>query len=126
MGAWLASSLAGLCGNASRRSHCWIFCPACGRRNLSEVRRVIEARRLYNLGIGLTDAELIASVLINPSTLLWTKDKRFRKAAASPGICARPRESLSKQSENIPSWGLYVSASYLGASTQRVGPRADP
>ena len=48
---------------------------------VSEVRRMIEARRLYSLGIGLTDAHLIASVFINPSTLLWTRDKRLRKAA---------------------------------------------
>ena len=55
---------------------------------LSEVRLMIEARRLYSLGIGLTDAELIASVFINPSTLLWTRDKRLRKAAESLGIHA--------------------------------------
>lgn len=55
---------------------------------LSEVRLTIEARRLYNLGIGLTDAHLIASVFINPSTLLWTRDKRLRKAAEALGIHA--------------------------------------
>ena len=54
----------------------------------SEVRRMIEARRLYSLGIGLTDAHLIASVFINPSTLLWTRDKRLRKAAEALGIHA--------------------------------------
>jgi predicted nucleic acid-binding protein len=48
---------------------------------LSEVRITIETRRLYNLGIGLTDAHLIASVFINPPTLLWTKDRRLRKVA---------------------------------------------
>ena len=53
-----------------------------------EVRRMIEARHLYNLGIGLTDAHLIASVFINPSTLLWTRDKRLRKAAEGLGIHA--------------------------------------
>ena len=53
---------------------------------LSEVRRMIEVRRLYDLGIGLTDAQLIASVFINPSTLLWTRDKRLRKAAEGLGI----------------------------------------
>ncbi len=37
---------------------------------LSEVRLMIEARRLYSLGIGLTDAHLIASVFLNPPTLL--------------------------------------------------------
>jgi predicted nucleic acid-binding protein len=55
---------------------------------LSEVRRMIEARHLYSLGIGLTDAHLIASVFINPSTRLWTKDKRLRKAADALGIHA--------------------------------------
>jgi predicted nucleic acid-binding protein len=55
---------------------------------MSEVRRMIEARRLYNLGIGLTDAHLIASVFINPSTVLWTRDKRLRKAADGLGIHA--------------------------------------
>ena len=54
----------------------------------SEVRRMIEARHLYNLGIGLTDAHLIASVFLNPSTLLWTRDKRLRKAAEGLGIHA--------------------------------------
>ena len=55
---------------------------------LSEVRRMIEARRLYSLGIGLTDAQLIASVFINPSTVLWTRDRRLRKAAEGLGIHA--------------------------------------
>jgi predicted nucleic acid-binding protein len=58
---------------------------------LSEVRRMIEARRLSSFGIGLSDAHLIASVFINPSTLLWTRDKRLRKAAESLGIHASLR-----------------------------------
>jgi predicted nucleic acid-binding protein len=55
---------------------------------LCEVRLMIEARRLYSLGIGLTDAHLVASIFINPSTLLWTRDKRLRKAADALGIQA--------------------------------------
>jgi len=55
---------------------------------LSEVRLTIEARRLYSLGIGLIEAHLIASVLINPPTLLWTRDQRLRKAAEGLGIHA--------------------------------------
>jgi hypothetical protein len=55
---------------------------------MHEVRLTIEARRLYNLGIGLIDAHLIASVLIHPSTLLWTRDKRLRKAAEGFGLHA--------------------------------------
>ena len=56
--------------------------------HLSEVRLTIEARHLYSLGIGLIDAHLIASVFINSSTLLWTRDKRLRKAAEDLGIHA--------------------------------------
>jgi hypothetical protein len=55
---------------------------------LNELRLLIEARRLYNLGIGLTDAHLIASVLIDAPTLLWTRDKRLRQVAESLGIHA--------------------------------------
>ncbi len=55
---------------------------------LSEVRVTIEARRLYSLGIGFPDAHLIASIFINPPTLLWTRDKRLRKAAEALGIHA--------------------------------------
>ncbi len=55
---------------------------------LSEVRLMIETRRLYSLGIGLTDAHLIASVFIGSSTLLWTRDKPLRKAAEVLGIHA--------------------------------------
>jgi predicted nucleic acid-binding protein len=55
---------------------------------LSEVRHTIEARHLYSLGIGLTDAHLIASVFINSPTLLWTRDKRLRKVAEALGVHA--------------------------------------
>ena len=55
---------------------------------LNELRITIEARRLYNLGIGLTDAHLIASVLIDSPTLLWTRDRRLRHVAENLGIQA--------------------------------------
>ena len=53
---------------------------------LNEVRLTIEARHLYNRGVGLIDAHLIASVLINPPTLLWTRDRQLRKVAEGLGI----------------------------------------
>ena len=56
--------------------------------HLNEVRAMIETRRLYSLGIGLTDACLIASVFLNPSTLLWTRDKQLRKVADALSIHA--------------------------------------
>ena len=55
---------------------------------LNEVRLMIEARRLYSLGIGLTDAQLIASIFLNPPTLLWTRDKPLRRVAGALGIQA--------------------------------------
>lgn len=53
---------------------------------IKEVRLMVETRRLYNLGLGLTDAHLIASVFISPPTRLWTRDKRLRKVAENLGI----------------------------------------
>jgi predicted nucleic acid-binding protein len=53
---------------------------------MREVRSLIEARRLYGLGIGLTDAHLIASTLLNPVVLLWTRDRQLRKVAEGMGI----------------------------------------
>ena len=55
---------------------------------LNEVRALVEARRLYGLGIGLIDAHLIASILISSPTLLWTRDKQLRKVAEGLGIHA--------------------------------------
>jgi predicted nucleic acid-binding protein len=55
---------------------------------LNELRLTIEARRLYSVGIGFTDAHLIASVLIDSPTLLWARDKKLRKVAENLGIHA--------------------------------------
>lgn len=55
---------------------------------MSELRVMMEARRLYSVGIGLTDAQLIASVFLNPPTLLWTRDKPLRRVADAIGIHA--------------------------------------
>jgi hypothetical protein len=53
---------------------------------LSEVRHMIEAHRLYSRGIGLTDAYLIASCLLTPGTQLWTRDSAMEKMARALGI----------------------------------------
>lgn len=55
---------------------------------LNELRLLIEARRLYKIGIGLTNAHLLASVLIDSPTLLWTRDKRLREVAENLGLHA--------------------------------------
>ena len=53
---------------------------------LGEVRRMIETHALYSRGIGLTDAHLLASVLITPGTQLWTLDKRLIGVARDLGV----------------------------------------
>jgi predicted nucleic acid-binding protein len=55
----------------------------------SELRHMIETRRLYNLGIGLTDAHLMASAFLNPPTVLWTRDKQLRRAAEAFSVHAK-------------------------------------
>ena len=60
--------------------------PQIGVAQISEVRHLIETRRLYTLGIGLVDAHLIASVFIKPATVIWTSDKPLRKVAEALGI----------------------------------------
>jgi predicted nucleic acid-binding protein len=53
---------------------------------LNEVRHMIEAHALYSIGIGLTDAHLIASCLMTPGTQLWTRDGALEKVAKALGI----------------------------------------
>jgi hypothetical protein len=54
----------------------------------NELRHMIEARQLYGLGIGLTDAHLLASVFLDAPTLLWTRDKPLRKVAEAFAVHA--------------------------------------
>jgi predicted nucleic acid-binding protein len=56
---------------------------------ISELRLMVETRHLYGVGIGLIDAHLVASVLLSPPTLLWTRDRRLRQVAEGLGIHAR-------------------------------------
>jgi len=37
------------------------------------------------MGIGYTDAHLLASILLDPRAALWTRDKRLRAAAEKAG-----------------------------------------
>jgi predicted nucleic acid-binding protein len=46
-----------------------------------EVIHIIEQNALYGLGIGYVDAHLVASTLLTPETVLWTRDRRLKKVA---------------------------------------------
>lgn len=54
----------------------------------AEVRSMVEVRSLFRRGIGFVDAHLIASALITPHTVLWTRDKRLRDIARAFGVDA--------------------------------------
>jgi len=67
----------------------WLdFLPRVRVAQIAEMRQMIEMRSLYSRGIGLTDAHLIASCLIDPPALLWTKDRRLSELSESLGIAA--------------------------------------
>jgi predicted nucleic acid-binding protein len=55
---------------------------------LHEVRRLIEAHSLFRWGLGFVDAHLIASSLITPHTLLWSRDRRLHDVAETLGLKA--------------------------------------
>nr|WP_304655827.1 type II toxin-antitoxin system VapC family toxin [Neorhizobium galegae] len=50
-----------------------------------EVMTMIDRHGIFSMGIGYTDAHLLASVLLDQRTALWTKDKRLRAAAEKAG-----------------------------------------
>lgn len=55
---------------------------------LDDVRVMIEARGLWAKGIGLTDAQLIASCLASPGTQIWTVDGPLGRVAEAVGVRA--------------------------------------
>jgi predicted nucleic acid-binding protein len=56
---------------------------------LADVRFMIEARGLWSKGVGLTDAQLIASCLATPGTQIWTIDAALGRVTESLNIRAK-------------------------------------
>lgn len=54
-----------------------------------EVLQLIEDRKLYGCGIGYSDVQLLASVLLTPGTRLWTRDKKLRDVAKQLSLDAK-------------------------------------
>jgi predicted nucleic acid-binding protein len=50
-----------------------------------EVMMMIDQHGIFSMGIGYTDAHLLASVLLDQRAALWTRDKRLRAAAEKAG-----------------------------------------
>lgn len=51
-----------------------------------EVFRFIEDHALFGLGIGYTDAHLLAATKLSPGTQLWTRDRRLSTVSARLGL----------------------------------------
>ena len=54
----------------------------------SELLSLVELRKLYRRGIGVTDLHLIASALLDRSILIWTRDRRLGEIADELGLRA--------------------------------------
>ena len=59
-------------------------------RNVDDrgVRHLVEERRLWGRGLSAVDVALLASALVTPGMVLWTRDKRLRQAARDVGVLA--------------------------------------
>ena len=55
---------------------------------IDDVLELIEQQGLSGSGIGLIDAHLVASTLLDADDLLWTKDRRLAAVAEKLGIDA--------------------------------------
>ncbi len=53
-----------------------------------ELFRLLELRKLFNKGIGVTDLHLIASALFDKTLSIWTRDRRLGEIAEEFGLRA--------------------------------------
>jgi predicted nucleic acid-binding protein len=53
-----------------------------------ELFRLVELRKFYRRGLGVTDLHLIASALFDKSLTIWTRDRRLGEAAEEFGVRA--------------------------------------
>ena len=51
----------------------------------AEVTTMIDRHSILSMGIGYTDAQLLASTLLDGRSSLWTRDKRLTVAAQKAG-----------------------------------------
>jgi predicted nucleic acid-binding protein len=76
------------CGNLSNRTRILSdlqALPSARSGTHNEVMQLIEARKLWGLGVGWVDSHLLASALLS-SCQLWTLDRRLLRAAAAAGV----------------------------------------
>lgn len=54
------------------------------------VASLIERRQLWGCGIAYVDCHLLASAMLEPGTVLWTRDKRLHLQAERLGVAFAP------------------------------------
>ena len=52
----------------------------------AELFRLVEARKLYRRGVGVTDLHLLASALMDKTVSIWTRDRRLGQIAEELGV----------------------------------------
>ena len=55
-----------------------------------EILTLVERHRLYGIGIGYVDAQLLAATRLTPDAGLWTNDRRLAAAASRLGCAVDP------------------------------------
>ena len=60
---------------------CWLTALCWSVATQHELLALLDARKLYGRGCGFVDLSLLAAVLINEMTVIWTLDKRFEQIA---------------------------------------------
>ena len=55
---------------------------------MDELFALVELRRLYRRGIGITDLHLVAAALVDRTLSIWTRDRRLGDVADELGIRA--------------------------------------
>jgi predicted nucleic acid-binding protein len=60
--------------------------PQAIRATDEEVIDLVNRQRLFSQGLGFVDAHLLASALLTPEAILWTRDARLREVAVEVGI----------------------------------------
>jgi predicted nucleic acid-binding protein len=79
-------------GNVSRRDHAlaWLAgLPRAATASDAEALTFIETERLFGLGMGYADVQLLAAARLTSHALLWSYDRRLSDAAERLGLAAR-------------------------------------
>lgn len=88
---WVTGEIA--LGHLSRRSEVLGLLDALPQAEVAttaEVAALIEDHRLFGLGIGYVDAQLLASARLTTDARLWTGDRRLARAAVRLDVSAEP------------------------------------